>query len=303
MKKQRADKNEATVPEHPPVESYTLSFGRYLKAIREQQGIPLRAVADEIRVSTSQLELIEAEDHARLPDEVYLKGTLRAYAKCIGVDEDDIIERYAINRSTFHQKSNPDANRLKARKKVFRRAAVAGAGFLAIVLVSLAAVYFLPATLSRLNPSDASIPSGKKLLRPSLKIEPGADTPKTGLKQHIGVKGLANGPLAKPKQMPGASLSASNPSAAPAAVTDGIHADKLLLSIDAVSETTINVLVDRTEYKKYHLQANDHIELEAASRFNLLISNASGVKLYLNGDPVPIHGEAGHSVNITLSDK
>jgi transcriptional regulator with XRE-family HTH domain len=74
-------------------------FGRYIKAIREQKGIDLETVSGALKVSTRQLSLIEAEDHDELPDEVYVKGLLRAYADYIGIDPEDLIDRYRINRA------------------------------------------------------------------------------------------------------------------------------------------------------------------------------------------------------------
>ncbi len=85
------------------------SFGRYLRAIRIQRGIDLESVAREIRVGVGQLTLIESEDHSRLPDEIYVKGILRAYARCIGVDGDDIVERYLLNRFESDENSRSRA--------------------------------------------------------------------------------------------------------------------------------------------------------------------------------------------------
>ncbi len=110
------------------------SFGRYLKAIRIQQKIPIEAVADEIRISLRQLSLIEAEDHDRLPDEVYVKGILRAYAKCIGVDADDIIDRYLINRAFFYKSQKAEADLLNSGKKALSRLLIS-LGLLAIIIV------------------------------------------------------------------------------------------------------------------------------------------------------------------------
>jgi len=112
----------------------SMSFGRYLKAIRIQKRIPIEAVADEIRIGLWQLSLIEAEDHDQLPDEVYVKGILRAYAKCIGVDADDIVDRYIINRSVFHQSQKEESELLNSGKKALSRL-VLSLGLLTIIVV------------------------------------------------------------------------------------------------------------------------------------------------------------------------
>ena len=76
------------------------SFGSYLKGLRQWKKISIEAVAAEIKISLSQLEQIEAENHKSLPDDVFVRGILRSYARFIGVDENDIIDRYRISRGT-----------------------------------------------------------------------------------------------------------------------------------------------------------------------------------------------------------
>jgi cytoskeletal protein RodZ len=86
--------------------------------MRTQMGIPIETVAREIRVSVSQLVLIEKDAHKELPDPVYVKGILRAYAKFIGVDDDDIIDRYTISRSEFENNETSGVNFFKRNKKM-----------------------------------------------------------------------------------------------------------------------------------------------------------------------------------------
>ncbi len=75
-----------------------MSFGPYLKDLRRQKNISVESVAAEIKISPAQVAWIEAEDHERLPADVYVKGILKSYARFIGVDETDIIDRYMICR-------------------------------------------------------------------------------------------------------------------------------------------------------------------------------------------------------------
>lgn len=301
--KPRAERNEAKVSEQFQTESCTLSFGRYLRAIREQQEIPLQAVADEIRISRSQLARIEAEDHAHLPDEVYLKGILRAYAKYIGVDADDIIERYAINRATYQKALHAKTEESKSRKKVFSRIMMATGGLLTLIVLALAVVYFSSSGLPPIGLSSNTGKASKHLQRPTGKTGITAGTTKKDAGSHSEAMRTVK---PEPSMTAQTSESGKTISVLPdmaGKTSTTLPSDKLVLAIDAVSATTVTVQIDGLEYKKYHLQANDHIELEAAARFNLLISDASGVKLTLNGRSVAIHGEPGHSVNIVLPGK
>jgi len=237
-------------------DSSSTSFGRYLKAIRIQQKIPIEAVADEIRISLRQLSLIEVEDHARLPDEVYVKGILRAYAKCIGVDADDIIDRYLINRAFFYKSQKAEADLLNSGKKALFRLAIS-LGLLSIIIVlSIYMIY-------------------------------GYRTNQAGELDSHKSEGVDNIQSVREKQY--------------APVSSAERRDeKLFLEIDAVEDTWIKVVIDGLEASEYSMHPRDHIELEASSRFNMLVGNAGGVKMRLNGKPVDIFGKSGEVVNIEL---
>lgn len=118
------------------------SFGSYLKGLRQWKKISMEAVAAEIKISLSQLEQLEAENHKSLPDDVFVRGILRSYARFIGVDENDIIDRYMVSRGTCGR----DPRNLPARDKAangFRpgRRLVPGILLILIVISVLYMVY------------------------------------------------------------------------------------------------------------------------------------------------------------------
>jgi len=71
-----------------------LSCGRYLKTARLAKGIDLETISKETKIGLDKLESIENDDHPNLPSEVYVKGFIRAYARAVGADADEAIERY-----------------------------------------------------------------------------------------------------------------------------------------------------------------------------------------------------------------
>ena len=68
--------------------------GRALREIRERLGLSLQEVASVIKVTKGTLENIEAERFDRLPAWVYVKGFLRAYAKFLGVDPQEVTKAF-----------------------------------------------------------------------------------------------------------------------------------------------------------------------------------------------------------------
>ena len=74
--------NEAS--DLPP--SVTPGIGARLRDARESRGLTYDAVAAELRIRPVILAAMEREDHAALPERVYLLGLLRTYARHLGLD-------------------------------------------------------------------------------------------------------------------------------------------------------------------------------------------------------------------------
>ena len=68
--------------------------GQRLKAAREAAGMALADVADRLRLSTTIVKALEADDYERLPGAAFVKGYLRNYARLVGLPADDIANLY-----------------------------------------------------------------------------------------------------------------------------------------------------------------------------------------------------------------
>src|SRR2546426_4293227 len=70
------------------------SFGEELRREREIRGISLKEIADATKISKRFLEAIERNDHRTLPAPVFTRGFIREYARYLGLNADDIVNRY-----------------------------------------------------------------------------------------------------------------------------------------------------------------------------------------------------------------
>lgn len=70
------------------------SVGELLRREREAQGKSIEDVAKVTRMSAQTLAAIEDGRFSALPAPVYVKGHLRTYARFLGLDEEEIIQRY-----------------------------------------------------------------------------------------------------------------------------------------------------------------------------------------------------------------
>jgi cytoskeletal protein RodZ len=69
------------------------SLGSYLRSERELRGVDLADVAAETRVPEAALRSIEEDRLDDLPGEVFVRGFVKAYARCIGLDVEEVVSR------------------------------------------------------------------------------------------------------------------------------------------------------------------------------------------------------------------
>ncbi|HTA48863.1 MAG TPA: helix-turn-helix domain-containing protein [Verrucomicrobiae bacterium] len=70
------------------------AFGEKLRKQREQQGIGLDAISGTTKISTRMLRALEDEHFDQLPGGVFNKGFVRAYARQVGLNEEEAIADY-----------------------------------------------------------------------------------------------------------------------------------------------------------------------------------------------------------------
>src|ERR1700691_6720545 len=93
---------------HPARRSSAVgAFGDKLRKQREQLGIALDAISNTTKISTRMLRAIEEEHFDQLPGGVFNKCFVRAYARQVGLDEEEAVADYltALRESQFLQQS------------------------------------------------------------------------------------------------------------------------------------------------------------------------------------------------------
>ncbi|MDQ7819568.1 MAG: DUF4115 domain-containing protein [Armatimonadota bacterium] len=84
-----------TVPEPAPSPRKPLGIGERLRAAREARGLSLAAASAQTRIRAGYLQALEEEQFDRLPGRAYARGYLRAYARALGLDPDDLLAETA----------------------------------------------------------------------------------------------------------------------------------------------------------------------------------------------------------------
>ncbi len=69
-------------------------FGSYLKAERELRGVTLEELHAKTKIPIHFLQALERNKFEELPEQVFIKGYIRSFAKVIGANEDEMLSAY-----------------------------------------------------------------------------------------------------------------------------------------------------------------------------------------------------------------
>lgn len=97
------DEQQRTATRPPPpwereADSEAIPFGAWLRQQREMREITLREISDATKISLRYLQALEDERFDLLPAIVFAKGFLRQYAKYVGLDSDEAVNRFLVAR-------------------------------------------------------------------------------------------------------------------------------------------------------------------------------------------------------------
>ena len=85
------------------------------------RGITLNEIGESTKISRRHLESLEKEDFESLPGGIFNKGFLRAYARYLGIDEEQAVADYSVAANEqedtgdefpleIHPETNPKLN-------------------------------------------------------------------------------------------------------------------------------------------------------------------------------------------------
>ena len=272
------------------------SLGSHLKRERESRNISLKEVAKKIRVREQLLRALEEDRYDLLPPHPYLKGFLFNYAKVVGLDPHEVILRYenAIQvKPTFPQEVPSEKKPQKEAEKIPEKKAVLSPrqfwiiGGVVVVSVILSLLFLFPPSKPPVEtvspkPGVSIKPEAKKKLPPSVPPQASVTTrvPETP----------------PPLETPPAPEPTPVPEVAPVPKTK-----PLSLKLKAVEETWVRIQVDDTPEREMTFKPGDVTSHQAMTRIHLLVGNAGGLDVTLNGRLIEKFGKSGEVVTAIIT--
>jgi cytoskeletal protein RodZ len=286
-------------------EKTSLSFGRYLQSIRIEKGISLEDVSRETRIRRDALIHIEEEDHEKLPDIVFVKGFLRAYAKAIGADGDEAVSRYISRLEVMQRITTSDLDLERTGGVFWRRFLLSIGALFCLIAVTLYAVSMWRDKQTQTSASSGTIAGAVPAeSAPAKSVQVPADTPAIDKSAPATTEPPPQANAATTAESAGDLSKEPAKTEAPVALEDTsvvqVPITGYRLSVDAIEETWMKIVIDNQEPKEYNLYPGDQIELEATDSYSLLVGNAGGIKLRLNDKQVELSGKSGKVVTLKL---
>ncbi len=72
------------------------NIGAYLSQVRQQQGLSLEVLANQIFIRPALLQALESGQGAELPEPVFIQGFIRRYAEALGLDGQAISHEFQV---------------------------------------------------------------------------------------------------------------------------------------------------------------------------------------------------------------
>ncbi|MBF0099988.1 MAG: helix-turn-helix domain-containing protein [Desulfobacterales bacterium] len=249
-----------------------MTFGSYLKSVRLQKSMTLEQISAETRIGTHMLNYIEEEDIAHLPESIFTKGFLKAYAEIVDVDPETVLNQYLIAVKNYKEQQKP----VVSQKAYYLKLLGIGSLFI-IVAIFIGIVVFFYYQSVLMNKENVKTPEQQQE-EPIQNNETSSDPTET--KSVFSINDIR-----------------------PSTVTEPLSTEtnsKLKLEVKCIENSWIKIGIDGQDSNKYTMVAGDKMEFIASHHYNLLISNAKGISLIFNGKPYEIPAKQGQIINLEL---
>jgi cytoskeleton protein RodZ len=116
--------------------------GAKLAAARMQQGYSTEYVAGKLHLRVRIIELLEADEYHNMPEPVFIKGYIRAYAKLLGVAPQPLLDIFNSIYTTTERKSEKALWQSRRETNKAEHAIRWLTGFFAFIVIAAVAIWW-----------------------------------------------------------------------------------------------------------------------------------------------------------------
>ena len=282
------------------------SFGESLKKSRQEKGLTPKDVAKATRIPAHIIEDLESGNESRMPAPVYVKGFIRAYARELGLDEEQLLQEYGDSR-VLEGEPLELAVSIGTEKPSSPLAVLVLALIFAVLLLAGGYYFFY----------KSEEPTAQITPEPVVRVEPvKKEVPKQ--EDKASSADIEEAAPAAIEEAPAGQESDSQPESAvylePAPVKEEIKEAEVepeepvvtggghTLEVLATEETWLRIYIDDEKIAQYLLRPGQTMSWQAKNQFKLRLGNAGGLKVVLDGRPLPPLGISGQVKEVILPE-
>lgn len=289
--------------------------GTDLRTARENRKITLGQVAEATRISHANLERLEEGKYKDLPGGVYNRAFIRAYCEFLGLEAKEMLARY-------EKEIAPQGDRAIRVKEKAENLAPAHirphpfAAWGAMLLLSVVGLYYSRHWIANVfSPYFSHSPAVKISTAPASSIsetKPTATSQMGNSKQpaspgdQVPQQAVATPGVTLPSEAkPGTAVASRTYANAPAALPTqpARPPGKIRLEFEAVDKCWISVNADGNRALSRILEPGEKHVLDADDHFYLIVGNAGGLKLQINGKKSRMLGKAGEVSKVLINEQ
>lgn len=269
-------------------EKSSLTFGEELRRERIIRDVSLEEISAATKISVRLLTALESSDVSRLPAPVYSRGFIRAYAKYLGLDPDEMINAYLADVAPDKKREVADSPKGRLRSRFLRGRRAAGT-----IVVSVTGVLLVLGLIVKpqRRPVTAELVPPRELAPVTFKNVAVSPGPAPAMQ-----------PEAAPSPLPSASASETPDDSDGAIEPVSTRADSLArtggvkMVLEFQQDSWTQVYADGRSIFSGLIKKGTRREFEAREGFRLTLGNAGGVRVTVDGRALEPLGQAGQVV-------
>ena len=306
-----------------PQPAKTGAFGERMRREREMRGIKLEEIAESTKIGKRNLEALEQERFDQLPGGIFNKGFVRAYAKYLGLDEEQAVNDFLAASANYDQPSAlappipatwvkppamPSEASIRRKNRLWALTAL-------LALVAGFALWFYYSRAAQPPSAAPSTRASAEVGLPGAPIAPPAQSRPSSTSNPLAQPPLAvsstatdsvthwqsQPPQAADSRVARTPSSASSPNDSrvaqpPSAVLPGVT-----LKVRATQEVWLTLTADGQPLSDLTLLPGERRDFHARRQLVLRTGNAGGLAVSLNGKSLPPLGRDKQVKTVTFT--
>jgi len=303
------------------------AFGEKLKLEREKRKITLEQISASTKIGTRMLQALEEDKFDQLPGGIFNKGFVRAYARFVGLDEDQTVADYLEAsgdappvsteiaepedgfRDNAARENAENVSRLETIGDAPSRELPWGlfAALLLVVALSLSlwshrqreharqSLRHAQTTAATPSPAEQSSTQGSNETPSQAPVEDTGAGSASAVSPHGGSSAGESAPPNAAQPVPANPSSARAASVAPAAIPG-----QFSVVVEAREESWISISADGKTLVSKVLPAGAVRTARGSKEISVTAGNAAGVDILFNGKKFDLGGESGEVKTVTF---